>query len=251
MKFILYFIIILSTYNINSKLLVLIISSDYCPIDNCSIYKELQKIWKLYMHYDTKNVESYFVTGNTNLEETYKIIDDTIWSKTNEGWPGESSGIIHKTILSLECLQNRLNEFDFILRTNLSSFYIFPRLLKFLEKLPKNRCYCGSGVGFASGCGFIISPDVARLLIENKKQLIYQKDSPDDVLIGKFLIQKKKFKLINHTRFDVLTLKSFNLNNINDDIFQFRVKNDKHESRLTEDLEVYKILLEKFYNIVI
>ena len=241
--------IFLTIPSINSKLLVLIISSDYCPIDECFIYKELQKVWRLYMHYGTKNVESYFIKGNINLGKTALVKEDIIWSKTDEGWSPVSAGILNKTILSLEYLESRLNEFDFVLRTNLSSFYVFPKLLEYLKVLPKQGCYCGSGDGFASGCGFIMSSDVAGFLVKNKAKLIDQKHSPDDVIIGQFLT--KYFKFINHPRLDILNSKSFTLSNLDHRIFQFRIKNNIHKLRISEDLEIYKILLAKFYNILV
>lgn len=231
------------------KLLVLIISSDYCPIDECSIYLELQKVWKSYMHYNPTQIESYFIRADAEMPTKFKIEDDVIWAKTKEGWPPASDGIIKKTILALDAISPRLHEFDYILRTNLSSFYVFPRLLKFLETLPRKGCYCGSGEGFASGCGFILSSDLVKLLIAHKNEFLDKIHySDDDVLIGAFF-KKHGIKLLPHSRLDLLTLDIWNQmkNKINASVFQFRIKNDNHSARLTEDLQIYSDLLKMFY----
>lgn len=87
------------------------------------------------MHNYKDNIEAYFIRGNPDLEKT-ELVEDTIWSKTEESL---RPGIINKTLLSLEYLQDRINSFDYVLRTNLSSFYIFDRLLKILETKPKEK----------------------------------------------------------------------------------------------------------------
>jgi len=98
----------------------------------------------------------------------------------------------------------RIREFDYVLRTNLSSFFVFPRLFEFLKTLPKQRCYCGSGEGFGSGCGFLLSPDLVKMLVLHKNEL-WNQSSNDDVSIGHFL-QKKGVALLPAPRRDLLTL---------------------------------------------
>ncbi|MCX6988703.1 MAG: hypothetical protein NTZ52_04285 [Chlamydiae bacterium] len=117
----------------NPKVLVLIIASDNFPgVDLVFPYPELKKIWRSYMH-TNPNIEAYFIQGDPNLSSPYEIQGDVIWSKTEENL---RPGILNKTLLSIECMLPRINEFDYVLRTNLSSFYVFPRLLHFLQTLP-------------------------------------------------------------------------------------------------------------------
>jgi hypothetical protein len=76
----------------------------------------------------------------------------------------------------MEAMLPQLDEFDYIIRTNLSSFYVFSRLFKFLTTLPTEKCYCGvqgqeDNWTFASGSGFILSPDLVKLLVQHKNQL--------------------------------------------------------------------------------
>lgn len=228
------------------KILVLIIASDNFPV-----YLALQKSWKSYMHSDPTHVESYFIRSNPDLPTTTMIENDIIWSKVTEGWTSTGPaclGIVDKTILSIEAMLPRLHEFDYVLRTNLSSFYVFPRLLEELKKLPRKKCYFGSvlGEGIASGCGFIISTDLARLMVQNKSYFMGNNDH-DDVVIGKFL-RNQGVKLIPHKRFDLLSLNDWNAikKNIPNDAFHFRVKNDD-QVRLVNDILIHAELMKIFY----
>lgn len=227
------------------KLLVLIISSDNFPGSNLVFpYKELQKVWSSYMHLDPEHIEAYFIRGNPELTAEFEVVDDVVWCKTEEN---VIPGILNKTIMSMEYLLPRIDEFDFILRTNLSSFYVFPRLLEFLKTIPKTGCYCASGEGFGSGCGFLLSSDIVKLLVENKNHL-FNNSINDDVAIGYFL-RDKGIKLYPAPRIDFLSLEDwFNYRDkITSNDFHFRVKNLKHELRATEDLFIYSELLDVFY----
>jgi hypothetical protein len=227
------------------KVLVLIIASDQFPV-----YVELQKIWRSYMHLDPKHIEAYFIKGDEHLPTTTRIEGDIIWSKTSDGWIPASGGILNKTILSLEMMLPRIYEFDYIIRTNLSSFYIFPRLLKFLKTLPKTRCYCGSHIGdgkTGSGCGFILSPDLIKGLVENKRNFWNITNTGDDVAIGKFL-HRQGIRLLPQKRMDFFSLSDwYNKGSIPQDVFQFRVKNDQYALRLVDDIFIQSELLRMFY----
>ena len=172
------------------KVLVLIIASDNEPR-----YIELQKLWRSYMHSDPEHVECYFIRGDHNLpiSNLYQLDGDVLWSRTKEC---TVPGILIKTIYSFEYFQPRLKEFDFVIRTNLSSFYIFPRLLDYLETLPKKGCYSGPlarrDLTAASGCGIIFSPDVVELIIKYRSLLIARcRVNYDDVVIWELLSLNK------------------------------------------------------------
>lgn len=228
------------------KTLMLIIASDQLPI-----YVELQKIWKTYMHSDPEHFEVYFIKGDAKLPTLYTIDNDIIWSKTDDWWIPQSAGILNKTLLSIEAMRARLHEFDYVIRTNLSSFYVFPRLLAFLKTLPKQRCYCGSRVGntdIASGCGFIMSTDVANLLIDNKIELMGQTHTEDDMIIGTFFAHQG-LRLIPHNRVDLLTLNTWKSikNNVPKNEFHFRIKNADDRLRMTDELYIQQKLVKMFY----
>lgn len=230
------------------KILVLILASDDQPI-----YIELQKVWRKYMHLDPAHVEAYFMKANPHLKETYIIQDDTIWIKTTECC---TPGITLKNIYALEAFATRLDEFDYIVRPNMSTFYIFPRLLEFLKTCPQNNFYCGyrgadvmhGVVHFASGSGFIISPDVALLLLKGKSFLYDNRHIIDDVLIGHFMAYCG-IPLTSHGRIEFETLDDWekNKDTIPDDVFQFRVK-QSYEPRLPNEIYIQEQLIKKFYS---
>jgi hypothetical protein len=198
------------------------------------------------MHNDPDHIEAYFIKGNPDLSSEYQIEGDVIWSKTVENI---MPGIVNKTILSLEALLPRIQgEFDYVLRTNLSSFYIFPRLLTFLEKCPTRNFYCSGGnAHFASGSGFLLSPDVAEMLVTHKHELLDDASANDDVVIGTFLYQKNVF-VTHHPRIDILSVSDWNIlkSQIPNDVFQLRVKNDD-SVRLNNDMYIQNQLVRMFY----
>lgn len=231
----------------NLKILVLIIASD-----NSLVYQELQKIWKAYMHLDREHIEAYFIKGNAELKTAYQIVDDTIWSKTVENY---APGILNKTVMSLEAILPHMDEFDYVLRTNLSSFYVFPRLLEFVKTLPKKRCYCGvpwitPTITFASGAGFIMSLDMAEILVSRKTELWDNASYPDDVVIG-MLFEKENIEIISSPRFDVPSIKSWKKQKkrIPENQFHFRVKNRHDHLRASEEVSIQKKLVKMFYDI--
>lgn len=233
------------------KLLVLIIASDQNPV-----YLEEQELWRSYMHKDRDHVEAYFIKGNPDLKSEFEIDGDVIWSKTAETI---TPGVLNKTVLSLEALFPRLDEFDFVLRTNLSSFFNFPKMLKFLETLPKTKCYAGlifrkddsKHLGWPTrwihGSGYVISPDVAKLIVANKKALI-DSSIPDDLTVAEFFEQngipmtEYKFLPIGSMKQWLLTKDS-----IPERFFQFRLKQWDSNKRAVDEPTIMRELIEKFY----
>lgn len=243
------------------KVLGLIIASD----QEGSVYPELQKLWKSYMHLDRGHFEMYFIKANPNLSSEFFIDDDTIWIKTEENL---SPGILNKTLLAMAQLKDRIgNEFDFVLRTNLSSFYVFPRLLKFLGTLPSKQCYCAvpfeevigsTTIQAGSGAGFILSTDLVNLLVEHLDVLLNDGSHPDDVVIGRYLYQqgvtiipsiRKDFlsleDWIAYPYFDSSLQRSMMIDYSSENVFHFRIKTT---DRLKHDLLIYKNLIKMFYD---
>lgn len=230
------------------KVLMLIITSDDLPV-----YQGLQQIWRSYMHSDPEHIDAYFIRANPHLSQDYWIEGDTIWAKATEGLIPKSSGIIDKTILSMEAMLPQIKNYDYVIRTNLSSFYIFPRLLQFLKTLPKTNCYCACPIHpksfVGSGSGFILSTDLVELLVRKKTKFIGNKSKQDDLLIG-FFLNGRRIPLISHPRFDILSLPDFLEKGtmIPEDIFQIRVKTP-NENRLIDDIYIQSTLLNTFYEL--
>jgi hypothetical protein len=240
------------------KVLVLIIASD-----QFDAYVELQKIWKSYMHSDPEHFEVYFIRGNPELATPYAFQGDDLYVKSEENYV---PGIVDKTILSIEALLPRLKEFDYVLRTNLSSFYVFPRLLRFVRTLPKHNCYGGvyamipeswlpefGHIDFVSGAGILLSRDLAEKLVYEKEDIFkWHTKLPDDVLMGYFF-QNRSIPILPIGRQDFPSLTHWNTlkDHIPEDAFHFRAKQNFHlrsaEESFAEELYIDRELLKMFY----
>ncbi len=240
------------------KTLVLIICSDDLPE-----YAGFQRSWSSYMHLDPDYFECYFIRANPDMKTNFQIDKDIIWSKTQENLV---PGILNKTLLSLEAMLPRLDEFDYVLRTNLSSFFIFPRLKNFLLNAPRRNFFCGihhllgedwQPEGWICGAGMIMSRDLIKLLLVNKwklfdlnkKMLITESRMLiDDVAISRFFV-KKGVKIQSGKSVEIYSLEDWNgvKENIPEDIFHFRIRTLPPQTR-DLDLIIHETLLEMFYN---
>lgn len=80
--------------------------------------------------------------------------------------------------------------YDFIFRTNASSYIDKRRLKEYVSTLPKTGTYNGKlGGDFASGCGFTISVDMVNIL----RKIPQIPEESEDVAIGKLLAQHGVF----------------------------------------------------------
>jgi hypothetical protein len=97
-------------------------------------------------------------------------------------------------------------EFDYIYRTNVSSYLDLRRLRQFIGDKPKNNFYAGlrgnhRGIDFASGCGYFISRDLVLKVLRNKD--LWDHNLIDDVAIGKLLIRDLNVDLHEIERIDL------------------------------------------------
>lgn len=233
------------------KVLVLIIASD-----NTEAYLELQKVWRSYMHSDPEHVEAYFIRGNPNLSTPYEIKGDDLFVKTEESY---TPGIFNKTVLSMEVFLPKMKEYDYVIRTNLSSFYVLPRLLNFLKSQPKEKYYSGIQmhlppqwnpqfglVNFVSGAGIILSSDLVEMLVREKEEVFKLNTiMPDDVLIGWFF-QNKAIYSKHAGRTDFQTKEEFVAakGNIPNDSFHFRAKSN-YNFRSSEEIFADEIFIDR------
>ena len=209
------------------KLLILIIANDDIPL-----YIKLQDTWRERLKKDI-NIDYYFIKANPSLSQDIEISNDTIFVKCEENL---NPGILIKTIKSI---QYCYTEYDFVLRTNLSSFYIPEKLYSYLLDKPHEQFYHAcigthNGIRFGSGCGFILSKDVCELLttIDINSPQHYL----DDVYIAQFLANNG-IKCTPCKRVDIVqngeqreiqnTIKSIVEDN---DLFHVRIKiNDRNK----------------------
>ena len=112
------------------KLIILIIASD------APHYEVFKKCWMEYMN-KNENIKSFFLYSNENLDTDIYVTKDSITYNCKESL---IPGILYKTIAGYYFSQKKLS-YDFMLRTNLSSFINFPQLLTYLDNIERNNIW--------------------------------------------------------------------------------------------------------------
>ena len=103
------------------KVILLIIAS------NGDGYDQFKEYWRSYMN-RFSGVRSFFVYSDPSIISDMYVTNDSITHRSTESL---RPGILYKTIAAMSVCST-LFEYDYILRTNLSSFIHIPRLLKYL-----------------------------------------------------------------------------------------------------------------------
>jgi beta-1,4-mannosyl-glycoprotein beta-1,4-N-acetylglucosaminyltransferase len=105
------------------KVIILIIASRE------PAYTYFTKCWQEYMN-SHPEIYSFFIYSDNNIKTDLVLTRNTITYKSVEC---NIPGIFQKTTAAMN-LCNQLFNYDYLLRTNLSSFFHLPRLLHYLEK---------------------------------------------------------------------------------------------------------------------
>lgn len=214
------------------RILVLILASD------TDIYRAFQERWLQYMNLNP-DIHCYFYRADPTIDVPIRVIGNNIIVRMEESF----DNIYAKTVQVFRHLHDRFYEYDYILRTNVSSFFRFDKYLEACKTFP-TRNFCSACVGtagdgqkFPSGAGFTITPDVARLIATHPLTPIHL----DDVSIGKTL-QLNGIRITPASRYDLKL--GENIREINTDVYHYRVKTvDRHQ-----DLVLYDTLIKEYYS---
>jgi hypothetical protein len=158
------------------KVLMLVISSQTQPV-----YRQHKAIWETYMK-SHPDIECYFIEFTSTVLSPL-LTSTTLFLRGRETYPG----ILDKTFKALDYFTRR-KHYDYVIRTNLSSVWIFPKLMQFLETAPRTGLYGGvrnenQPWHYISGAGITFSWDVVQTLLQNR-HLAYANKFIDDVDIG-------------------------------------------------------------------
>lgn len=218
---------------------------------NEQVYSEMRDILRiLFTHYGAKY---FFVEYRPEQTEEISEENNYIYVKGEESY---IPGIYNKTIKALQYIEENYS-YDYVVRTNLSTFWNLPNLFDFLRRRFSDKPFELAGgfniQGFLSGTCIILSRDVS-IILYNKRCDTYSYH--DDVLISNTLRQMN-IELYNITEYkwgflipviDNLPANCRYLNIEDDDfsdILYFRLKNADRN----QDVVYMKILLKKMYNI--
>ena len=196
------------------KILMIILSS---PAVN-AVYPLHKAIWAKYMHSEP-SITSYFLEFH---DEKDTIEGDIFYVKGKES---THPGCLNKT---LACFKHFAQaDYDFIVRSNMSSLWNFPAMLKHIATLPTQDLYSGvigrcKSIDYASGSGFILSADVLRRLVAAP---IHGPNIVDDVDIG-FILNKLGIKIKKAERVDILKLHDYKTHTYKNTNYHYRFKWD-------------------------
>jgi hypothetical protein len=188
--------------------------------------------------------ECYLLKASPNINEQYVIEDNTIYIKCEETF----DNIFYKTQEALKIFN--LSEYNYIFRTNLSSFIVFDKYKRWLETLPKENVYNGNILWYGeypyiTGCGFTITPDVAEIIM-NYKEPHY---IIDDITFGKIC---KENSIITTTApvchiFEESFERELKVFNSFDKAYHLRVSSPNK----SKDIQIYYHLLNIYYSIYV
>lgn len=196
------------------KILILVLS-----YNDSGIYTEFYKTQKqTWDSLRVDGVDTYYYFGNSDEE---KIDGNNIFLGVRESL----MNCTHKTIDVFNLVKDF--DFDFIFRTNSSSYVDKELLKKYLENKPNVNFYSGiignhMGIPFCSGSGYFLSKDLVTLILNNKTEINHT--LIDDVAFGNFL-KDKNVEFKQSERFDVINNDSIPMN-----YFHYRLKTSNRQN---------------------
>lgn len=217
------------------KILVIVIAAEFEPY--VSLKKACKSTWGSSTRQDIQVLYLHAIPDTMP-----HIINDDLIVSGDEGM----RNIGYKTLQAFEYCLNSL-DFDYIFRTNLSSYVHLNGLFKYAQALTPISIYKGvignhKGISFASGSGYLISKDLVKYTLEHKDKWEHI-ELLDDVALAQVLsnggISPTPINRIDiiHNK-DLLTFDTSIIQNC----FHFRCKNDfdrTHDVRVMNQLHSY------------
>ncbi len=218
------------------RVLALILASD-----NTEEYRGFCEVWRKVMA-KSPEVDYFFYKEAPDQKEKY-VIDHA----THTIWIGIGYGQYYqKTLNAFDAISSILDQYDYVIRPNLSSFIVWPRFLTVLEKLPR-ELLCAAVIGrhgsitFPSGANFVLSKDLVRRFIMERPPEVYL----DDVTCGAALMKwDVPIHPLPRTDLTSETMYTAWENNTTHDGFHYRVKSHNR----SRDVAIHHELFERFYS---
>lgn len=146
-----------------------------------------------------KNFSSqiYWVHGSATLSDSghHHLLVDREARRIDVGLSENFSNLFEKTLLAISWV-NQNHDFDFVIRSNTSSFWNEERLLLLSARLPRSGLYGGhlgtwseegDSWDYVGGAGLFMSRDIAELAC--KADVVGYRHLPDDVALGLWMRQ--------------------------------------------------------------
>lgn len=142
------------------------------------LYPTFKKIYEAYCE-TNPNIKVLFVYGNQVYFSPKE--HDLVFDVFENDYPG----MISKTLKAMQYIENNY-DYDFLIRTNLSTFWDLHKLEARLDMLPKQKCLTGSPVNlknprsdeqynYVAGYDLVISRDLVQTILPHASDIIAQK----------------------------------------------------------------------------
>ena len=194
------------------KILIAVISSH-----NEDIYKILnntiRSTWGHNIDRFNGNVKIIYYYGKPCLDNNGTILlNDRLYCNHLETF----QNIGYKTIDSFQFFIENY-EFDYIIRTNESSYIYIERMLEYMVNKPTQKYASGTILyhepfPFLAGSCYVLSRDVVELIVNNKQS--WNHNYIDDVALGQFLIDFNIQIIDNNSKVDVFSMCNENIDSV-------------------------------------
>jgi hypothetical protein len=175
------------------------------------------KLADLHGHIATTEHEPSLYTDIASIRKNALVMHSSF------GW----ESILQNTLAGFRWASQNGQNFDYVIRTNVSSYWDLENTLSLLNDLPKQKLYAGHaltqlGTNFIAGDGIILSIDLVKLISENIVEI--NSNVIDDVAIGRFL-EKQNIKYLHIPRPVIRSLfDSHHVEMLDQNFHQFRCK---------------------------
>lgn len=148
------------------RILILVLSADFAPYA-----KMVQTSLETWDSVEQEGCETVYYFGKSNKQNTDKFVYLPIHESL--------ASMGQKTLMALEwALENK--EFDYIARPHSCIYVNKKELVNYVDSLPNENIFSGLMVEdkrswMWGGCGYVISKDVVKKLVDNKAQLDVRK----------------------------------------------------------------------------
>jgi len=212
------------------RITILVIASS-----NLGIYAEHEACWRSYAT-SHPAITVYFLRQREDID-TPRIEGNTLWTPGAE----RLERVFEKTVAAFQFLSPA--SYDFLVRTNLSSVWHFPNLVRVCERLPSTGVFCGVlGNPGISGAGMLLSPDVVTSLSQGA---VRERSIWDDIDFGTIaarcgILPLQGFRYDPKSREDVDRWWSAG--------YHFYLKDVRNGVRdVANEVDVMRYLIEKIY----
>lgn len=235
------------------KILLLFLASDNTPL-----YRNFKKIHEGYMHArsDVKFAFAYSDVHKGFMKKEYDHVFGKRFSTLRET-------MVNQTVHAIEA-EKKVCDFDFLVRTNLSTFWMLDRLIKRVDSIVDySSIYGRTGQNppiFVVGQDIVVHKTLFERLLVNKDEVLTQgrdfKLKAEDRLFSEYYTETLKAALVDHSK-NILVLERFSTIGEDIDLYvQEKIKDEKVDhvrvknmaDRENVDVYIMKKLLKICYD---